>query len=131
MSNQEKAIAVVERLNQEYERAVDALRTALRAYPRTWNPARPADAVRRHVRLSRAAADLDDPEALPAKLAALVRPASAGPASTPPRSPSPTCSSDYLVEQLTLLMDDFEVEIEVGRSSQEIPFPYVLDAAST
>ena len=32
MSNQEKAIAVVERLNDEYERAVDALRTALRAY---------------------------------------------------------------------------------------------------
>ena len=35
MSNQEKAIAAVERLNQEYERAVDALRTALRAYLET------------------------------------------------------------------------------------------------
>ena len=32
MSNQEKAIAVVERLNDEYERAVGALRDALRAY---------------------------------------------------------------------------------------------------
>lgn len=32
MSNQEKAIAVVERLNDEYERAVGALRTALKAY---------------------------------------------------------------------------------------------------
>jgi len=33
----------------------------------------------------------------------------------------------YLTEQLDLLIEDFEVEIEVGRSAQEIPFPYVLD----
>lgn len=33
----------------------------------------------------------------------------------------------YLAEQLDLLIEDFEVEIETGRSSQEIPFPYVLD----
>lgn len=35
---------------------------------------------------------------------------------------------DYLIEQLSLLMQDFEVEVEVGRSQQEMPFPYVLDA---
>jgi len=34
----------------------------------------------------------------------------------------------YLTEQLSLLMADFEVEIEVLRSDREIPFPYVLDA---
>ncbi|MGH6644482.1 MAG: AMP nucleosidase, partial [Bradyrhizobium sp.] len=35
---------------------------------------------------------------------------------------------DYLIEQLSLLMQDFKVEIEVARSKQEMPFPYVLDA---
>ncbi len=33
----------------------------------------------------------------------------------------------YLTEQLDLLLEDFEIEIETGRSNQEIPFPYVLD----
>jgi AMP nucleosidase len=41
----------------------------------------------------------------------------------------PALFRDYLVEQLTLLIQDFEVEVEVARSTQEIPFPYVLDAA--
>ncbi|MGX7895581.1 AMP nucleosidase [Tsuneonella sp. HG222] len=33
----------------------------------------------------------------------------------------------YLTEQLDLLLEDFDIEIETGRSQQEIPFPYVLD----
>ena len=33
----------------------------------------------------------------------------------------------YLTEQLDLLREDFGAEISVGRSRQEIPFPYVLD----
>ena len=33
----------------------------------------------------------------------------------------------FLTEQLDLLRDDYDVEISVGRSTQEIPFPYVLD----
>jgi AMP nucleosidase len=36
----------------------------------------------------------------------------------------------YLAEQLALIADDYEIEVEVGRSAQEIPFPYVIDAAS-
>jgi AMP nucleosidase len=42
----------------------------------------------------------------------------------------PRLFRDYLTEQLSLIMADFEVEAEVGRSSQEIPFPYVLDGAA-
>ncbi|MDE8652974.1 AMP nucleosidase [Novosphingobium album (ex Liu et al. 2023)] len=34
---------------------------------------------------------------------------------------------DYLTEQLELLTADYGVRIEVARSRQEIPFPYVLD----
>ena len=34
---------------------------------------------------------------------------------------------DYLTEQLELIDRNYEVEVEVGASKQEIPFPYVLD----
>jgi AMP nucleosidase len=33
----------------------------------------------------------------------------------------------YLVEQLELLVRDYRVEVSVGRSASEIPYPYVLD----
>ena len=33
----------------------------------------------------------------------------------------------YLLEQIGLLMRDYGVSVEVGRSTQEIPFPYVLE----
>ncbi|MDP3906781.1 AMP nucleosidase [Novosphingobium sp.] len=42
----------------------------------------------------------------------------------------PALFTDYLTEQLALLQDDYAIEIEVGRSAQEIPFPYVIDASS-
>ena len=42
----------------------------------------------------------------------------------------PALFADYLHEQLGLLAEDYEIEIEVGRSAQEIPFPYVIDAST-
>src|SRR5688500_4757271 len=39
----------------------------------------------------------------------------------------PAMFRDYLVEQLSLLTVDYNVEISVERGRQEIPFPYVLD----
>ena len=42
----------------------------------------------------------------------------------------PALFADYLTEQLALLQDDYAISIEVGRSAQEIPFPYVIDASS-
>jgi len=41
----------------------------------------------------------------------------------------PALFADYLTEQLDLLMSDYDVSVEVGTGRQEIPFPYVLDAA--
>jgi AMP nucleosidase len=41
----------------------------------------------------------------------------------------PELFRDYLSEQLALILADFEVEAEVFRSDQEIPFPYVLDGS--
>jgi AMP nucleosidase len=42
----------------------------------------------------------------------------------------PALFADYLAEQLGLLADDYAIEVEVGPSTQEIPFPYVIDANS-
>ncbi|MBU6268967.1 MAG: AMP nucleosidase [Sphingomonadales bacterium] len=42
----------------------------------------------------------------------------------------PALFADYLTEQLTLLAADYDIEVSVGRSTQEIPFPYVIDASS-
>ncbi|MBL8657562.1 MAG: AMP nucleosidase [Altererythrobacter sp.] len=39
----------------------------------------------------------------------------------------PALFRDYLAEQLELVAATYSVDIEVGQSTQEIPFPYVLD----
>ncbi len=40
----------------------------------------------------------------------------------------PEIFADYLTEQLTLLIEDYDVEVEAVPGRQEIPFPYVIDA---
>ncbi|WP_034158461.1 AMP nucleosidase [Sphingomonas sp. ERG5] len=42
----------------------------------------------------------------------------------------PAIFADYLTEQLTLLIEDYDVEVEAVEGRQEIPFPYVLDAGN-
>ncbi len=42
----------------------------------------------------------------------------------------PGLFEEYLQEQLELLFDLYEIEVEVKRSAQEIPFPYVLDGST-
>ena len=42
----------------------------------------------------------------------------------------PSLFRDYLREQIELIESNYEVEIEVGSSRQEIPFPYVLDGTA-
>jgi AMP nucleosidase len=41
----------------------------------------------------------------------------------------PDLFRSYLTEQITLLLSDFHVGIDVSRSDQEIPFAYVLDGS--
>ena len=41
----------------------------------------------------------------------------------------PDLFAEYLREQLELIAEDYEVEVDVTASRQEIPFPYVLDGA--
>src|SRR3546814_11439086 len=35
--------------------------------------------------------------------------------------------ADYLAEQIDLLVQDYGVKVEVGKSAQQMPFPYVLE----
>jgi AMP nucleosidase len=39
----------------------------------------------------------------------------------------PALFAGYLIEQLKLLIEDYDVEVEAVQGRQEIPFPYVLD----
>ncbi|MBS0283982.1 MAG: AMP nucleosidase, partial [Proteobacteria bacterium] len=39
----------------------------------------------------------------------------------------PALFADYLTEQLTLLMEDYDIEVQAVAGRTEIPFPYVLD----
>jgi AMP nucleosidase len=39
----------------------------------------------------------------------------------------PAAFADYLTEQLTLLIEDYDVTVDAVPGRQEIPFPYVLD----
>lgn len=41
----------------------------------------------------------------------------------------PDLFADYLREQLSLLVQNYDVTLEVTRTGQQIPFPYVLDAS--
>ncbi|MBP7952392.1 MAG: AMP nucleosidase [Sphingorhabdus sp.] len=42
----------------------------------------------------------------------------------------PQLFAKYLASQLDLLLEQYEVTVEIGRSRQEIPFPYVLDGST-
>jgi AMP nucleosidase len=42
----------------------------------------------------------------------------------------PDLFAEYIGEQLDLLVEQYELDISVGRSTQEIPFPYVMDGSA-
>ena len=127
MSAKTDAARIVDQLEREYAASVDALRTALRTFLNGGLP--PSPEVRRggafaypELRLTWAAG-----EPFPRISRAFARIGAPGRyAVTVTR---PDLFRDYLVEQLSLLQQDFVVELEVGRSHQEIPFPYVLEGS--
>ena len=121
------ATELVEELASHYDTAVDALRADLRAFMRAGALPDPA---------ARAAGRYAYPElrltyraegAAPRLPRAYARFSQAGVYAT--TITRPRLFEDYLTDQLDLLMADFAVEAQVGRSTQEIPFPYVLDGA--
>ena len=119
--------AIVDQLATHYDEAVGALRDALRAYLRdgvlpdrqarlagafTYPQLRIIAPPGPRTRVSRSYARLN---------------AAGAYATTVTR---PELFRSYLTEQLELLMRDYGVRVEVGRSAQEIPFPYVLDGGT-
>ena len=121
------AAGIVDRLEEEYRLSVDTLRTALKSF--LSDGTAPDPALRRTGAFAYPELRLNWPEgkAYPRISRAYARIALPGDyAVTVTR---PALFRDYLIEQLTLLQEDFDIEMSVGRSKQEIPFPYVLDPA--
>jgi AMP nucleosidase len=126
MSSQSSQI--VDELQRRHSQSVQALRTALRAYIETGvRPNLKARAeglfaypeLRIHYagsgprpRLSRAYGRLTSPGEYATTIT------------------QPDLFRDYLVEQIDMLLGDFGVDVTVGSSRQEIPFPYVLDGSA-
>jgi AMP nucleosidase len=122
------AASIVDQLEHEYRASVDALREALREFLAGGQPPNP-DARRGgafvypELRLNWARG-----QAFPRISRAFARIGAPGRYAVTVTRPDLFCG--YLTEQLSLLLEDFDVEIEVGRSTQEIPFPYVLDGGA-
>ena len=122
---EKQALLIWSQLNDEYRASVEALRSALKTFL-SGGPA-PDPALRAggaftypELRLHWAPGQL-----YPRLSRAFARLASPG--SYAVTVTRPDHFKDYLIEQISLILSDFEVQIEVGRSTQEIPFPYVLD----
>ena len=127
MSESNKAAAIVALLNSEYQRSVTRLRDDLKTFLATG--AAPDPSVR-----------AGGAYVYPALRLTYV---AKGPSPRLPRAfarlnqggvytttvTRPDLFAPYLTEQLSLVLADFEVEVEVLRSEQEIPFPYVLDSS--
>ena len=117
---------LIDRLCAIYDESVANLRGALARYLKSGERPDPAARAAGAVRLSRAPHHY--------------RPGA--PAELPPRAfgrlnrpgayavsiARPYLFRKYLTEQLSYLVADYGVEVEVGRSASEIPYPYVLDA---
>jgi AMP nucleosidase len=122
-----RARAVVDRLEAEYRRACGALQAALKDFMhggKTPDPALRTDRAFTYPELRLTYLPTMAPPKLARSYARLSHPGVYGVTVT-----RPDLFRDYLTEQLALILADFEAEVAVRRSDQEIPFPYVLDAA--
>ncbi len=127
MGKRTEAAAVVARLDAAYRQAAAALREALHAFIRRGeapDPALRAAHAFAYPELRIAYSPTRSPPRLARSYARFSQPGVYAVSIT-----RPDLFRSYLTEQLALVMEDFQVEVAVGRSSQEIPFPYVLDAA--
>lgn len=119
------ASQIVSELERLYRASVDRLQAALNAYLTDGTPPSPESrqdgsfaypVIRLHY-----AGDLNRPTP-PRSFGRLVSPGTYTISVT-----KPGLFADYLTEQLTLLIEDYDVTVEALPGRQEIPFPYVLD----
>jgi len=117
---------IVQELDRLYSASVDRLKAAISLYIAEGTP--PAPETRRdgsfaypEIRLRFAGGD-DRPTPL-RSFGRLVSPGEYRISVT-----KPAVFADYLIEQLTLLIEDYDVTVSAAAGTQEIPFPYVIDA---
>src|SRR5690242_7479062 len=122
MNRETDAAVIVERLTSEYDRAVGALKGALKTFMSDGvapDPALRASGAFAYPELRLTYRPSGPPPKLARSFARFSQPGVYATTITRPR-----LFHDYLTEQLALLMADFEVEAQVVRSRQEMPFPY-------
>ena len=125
MSAESRAAALVDQLDAEYQRSVKSLRGALQAFLVTGAPPDPklrADWVYPALVVTYAAKG-----PAPRLSRAVARFNQSGTYAT--TITRPDLFRGYLIEQLSLLLADFEVDVQITRSDQAIPYPYILDGA--
>ncbi|MGZ3403345.1 MAG: AMP nucleosidase, partial [Phenylobacterium sp.] len=125
MTSKTEAAGIVDRLEDEYRKTVEALRGALKSFLAGGPP--PDPAVRAAGAFAYPELRLHWPMGEPYPRISRAYARIGAPGHYAVTVTKPALFRDYLIEQLTLLMSDFKVEVEVGRSTQEMPFPYVLD----
>jgi AMP nucleosidase len=118
--------AAVDRLEELYAKAASALASALDRYLNTGTPPPAETRARFHYPLLRVVYRNDAPTRSPTRraFAKLERPGVYETTVT-----QPGAFRSYLLEQLDPLVSEYGAEIEVEASSQEIPYPYVIERA--
>jgi AMP nucleosidase len=127
MSQREEAAAIVAQLDAEYRRASEALRSALKAFVHEGVKPDPGHRAQRDFVYPELRLTYRPTKPPPRTARAFARFSQPGVYAT--TITRPDLFADYLTEQLALILTDFEAEAYVGRSGQEIPFPYVMDTA--
>jgi AMP nucleosidase len=119
---------IVDELQRRHGESVQALRTALRTYIETGarpDPQARADGLFAYPELCIRYAGGGPRPRLARAYGRLTSPGEYATTIT-----QPALFRDYLCEQLDFLLGDFGVDVAVGASGQEIPFPYVLDGSA-
>jgi AMP nucleosidase len=117
--------AIVAELIRIYQEAVDTLRADIAAFVADGTPPPPGRRIARDWCYPEIRLHYSGVETRPDVTRAFARLAQSGTYACSVTRPD--LFRDYLTEQLEILSADYEVEAEVGRSAQEIAFPYVLD----
>src|SRR3954469_9464666 len=116
---------VIDRLCEMYDESVANLRSALARYLK--NGERPDPGGRAEGRFAYPELRIDYPYGSPPNFPPRAYGRLNQPGHYATSVARPYLFRKYLTEQLRCLLRDYQVEVSVGRSASEIPYPYVLD----
>jgi AMP nucleosidase len=116
---------IIDRLCEIYDESVTNLRSALARYLK--NGERPDPSDRTEGRFAYPELRIDYPYGSPPNFPPRAYARLNQPGRYATSVARPFLHRKYITEQLECLVRDYDVEISVGRSADEIPYPYVLD----